>query len=241
MNFASTTDYANALDNPEFGLSSSFKYYTSQLEEPLVPKDLNSFEFKFAPTEDPSQFLEGIKNSNGPEKRIADFKKGTTTLGFVYKGGVIIAVDSRASMGHFVGSDNVRKVIEISPFLLGTMAGGAADCQFWQRVLGMECRLYELRNNERPSVAAASRILANILYRYKGYGLSMGTMVTGWDNTGAHLFYIDNDGTRLEGKLFSVGSGSTYAYSVLDSYYKWDLTDKEAEELGNIIFFKASG
>ena len=231
-----STSYANVLDNPDFGMSSSFKYYTSQLEEPLVPQDFNSFEFKFAPSEDPSQFLEGIKNSNGPEKKIVDFKKGTTTLGFVYKGGVIISVDSRASMGHFVGSDNVRKVIEISPFLLGTMAGGAADCQFWQRVLGMECRLYELRNNERPSVAAASRILANILYRYKGYGLSMGTMVTGWDNTGPHLFYIDNDGTRLEGKLFSVGSGSTYAYSVLDSYYKWDLTKDQAVQLGNIYF-----
>jgi 20S proteasome subunit beta 5 len=28
-----------------------------------------------------------------------DFKKGTTTLGFKFNGGVIIAVDSRASMG----------------------------------------------------------------------------------------------------------------------------------------------
>ncbi len=35
----------------------------------------------------------------------------------------------------------------------------------------------------------------------------MGTMITGWDNTGPHLFYVDNDGTRLQGDLFSVGSG----------------------------------
>lgn len=32
----------------------------------------------------------------------------------------------------------MKKVIEINPFLLGTMAGGAADCQFWQRNLGMQ-------------------------------------------------------------------------------------------------------
>jgi len=25
----------------------------------------------------------------------------------------------------------VKKVIEINPYLLGTMAGGAADCQYW--------------------------------------------------------------------------------------------------------------
>lgn len=44
-------------------------------------------------------------------------------------------------------------------------------------------RLYELRNKERISVAAASKLLANMVYSYKGMGLSMGTMVTGWDKT----------------------------------------------------------
>ena len=32
----------------------------------------------------------------------------------------------------------MKKIIEINPFLLGTMAGGAADCQFWQRNLGTQ-------------------------------------------------------------------------------------------------------
>jgi len=234
------TEHTDFLDNPKIGLASSFKYFTSTVEEPIVPSDYESFDFKFAPIDDPSQFLDRLKTSNVPEKKVADFKKGTTTLGFVYKGGVIIAVDSRASMGHFVGSDNVRKVIEIDPFLLGTMAGGAADCQFWQRVVGMQCRLYELRNGERPTVAAASRILANILYQYRGYGLSMGTMLAGWDHTGPHLFYVDNDATRLEGKLFSVGSGSTYAYSVLDSYYNYDMTDDKAIDLGMRAIYHAT-
>jgi 20S proteasome subunit beta 5 len=39
--------------------------------------------------------------------------------------------------------------------------------------LGMQCRLDELRNKQRISVAAASKILANIVYQYKGMGLSM--------------------------------------------------------------------
>lgn len=37
----------------------------------------------------------------------------------------------------------------------------------------MQCRLDELRNKQRISVAAASKILANIVYQYKGMGLSM--------------------------------------------------------------------
>lgn len=35
-------------------------------------------------------------------------------------------------------SQTVKKVIEINPYLLGTMAGGAADCQFWERNLGRQ-------------------------------------------------------------------------------------------------------
>ena len=57
-----------------------------------------------------------------------NFKHGTTTLAFAFKDGVIVAVDSRASMGSFVSSESVRKIIEINDYLLGTMAGGAADC-----------------------------------------------------------------------------------------------------------------
>lgn len=53
------------------------------------------------------------------------------------------------------------------------MAGGAADCSYWERELGRRCRLHELRNKERISVAAASKLLANMVYAYKGMGLSM--------------------------------------------------------------------
>lgn len=53
------------------------------------------------------------------------------------------------------------------------MAGGAADCQYWETYLGIQCRLHELREKERISVAAASKYLANLVYGYKGYGLSM--------------------------------------------------------------------
>jgi 20S proteasome alpha/beta subunit len=139
----------------------------------------------------------------------------------------------------FIASGTVKKVIEINPYLLGTMAGGAADCQYWETYLGMHCRLHELRNKERISVSAASKFLSNLVYSYKGMGLSMGTMICGWDKTGPSIFYVDSDGTRLKGDLFSVGSGSTFAYGVLDQGYHWDLTDEEAQELGRRSIYAA--
>mmetsp|Transcript_9175 Transcript_9175/g.15635 ORF Transcript_9175/g.15635 Transcript_9175/m.15635 type:complete len:272 (+) Transcript_9175:33-848(+) len=165
---------------------------------------------------------------------------GTTTLAFMFNGGVVVAVDSRSTQGAYIASQSVKKVIEINPYLLGTMAGGAADCSFWERELGRRCRLFELRAKERISVAAASKLLANIVYSYKGYGLSMGTMITGWDKTGPGLYYVDSDGTRLKGHKFSVGSGSTFAYGVLDRFYRPDLTDDEATELGRRAIYHAT-
>ncbi len=168
------------------------------------------------------------------------FAHGTTTLAFKFKEGVVVAVDSRATAGSYIASQTVKKVIEINPYLLGTMAGGAADCSYWERLLGKQCRLYELKNKQRISVAAASKLLSNMVYSYKGMGLSMGTMVTGWDQKGPGLFYVDSDGTRLAGNMFSVGSGSTYAYGVLDAEYRFDMSIPEALELGRRAIFHAT-
>ncbi|KAJ9112450.1 Proteasome subunit beta type-5 [Naganishia adeliensis] len=182
---------------------------------------------------DPAAFLSTYTNSmsQNPQAKIK-LAHGTTTLAFRFKGGIIVSVDSRATAGSYIASGTVKKVIEINKYLLGTMAGGAADCQYWETYLGMRCRMHELRNKERISVAAASKILANIVYEYKGQGLSMGTMICGWDKTGPAIFYVDNDGTRLKGDVFAVGSGATFAYGVLDQGYHWDLSDEDAQELG---------
>jgi len=187
----------------------------------------------------PNELGDHLKDQNGDQLEI-NFLHGTTTLGFVYKGGVVLAVDSRATGGMYIGSGRVKKIIEINRFLLGTMAGGAADCMYWERVLSKQCRLYELRNKERISVAAASKILSNICFNYKGMGLSMGTMIAGFDKRGPGLYYVDSDGTRTDGKVFSVGSGSVYAYGVLDKGYRYDLEDEEAYDLGRRSIYHAT-
>lgn len=78
-------------------------------------------------------------------------------------------------------------IITYPNLLAGTLAGGAADCVYWDRVLAKQCRLYELRNRERISVAAASKLMANMVYNYKGMGLSMGMMLAGVDKRVSRL------------------------------------------------------
>merc|ERR1719403_390628 len=215
-------------DNPMGGAG-------QQMEDPLMWNDTDVQLPPFGPNE----LGNHLKDQNGDDLQIK-YHHGTTTLGFKFQGGVIIAVDSRASMGSYIGSGTVKKIIEINRFLLGTMAGGAADCQFWERNLSRECRLYELRNGERISVAAASKLLCNWMYQYKNR-FSVGSMIAGYDKMGPQLFYVDSGAMRLDSNFcFSVGSGSTYAYGVLDAGWRWDLSDEEAIQLGRKSIFHAT-
>jgi hypothetical protein len=43
-----------------------------------------------------------------------EFAHGTTTISFAFNGGIVAAVDSRASIGNFVGSKTVQKVLPVS-------------------------------------------------------------------------------------------------------------------------------
>ncbi|KHJ77453.1 peptidase, T1 family [Oesophagostomum dentatum] len=116
----------------------------------------------------------------GKDAKNMQFRKGTTTLAFIYepatakdKGGIVVAVDSRASSGEYISSKSVMKILDIGDHMVATMAGGAADCQFWTRTVAKYCNLFELREKTQITVAAASKYFANVLYGYRGMGLSV--------------------------------------------------------------------
>ena len=56
----------------------------------------------------------------------------------------------------------------------------------------------------------------------------------------AGLYYLDSDGERTPGDVYSVGSGSIFAYGVLDAGYRYDLTDEEAYDLGRRAIYHAT-
>jgi 20S proteasome subunit beta 5 len=221
------------LDDLDFGGPQSFDINRKDRPEEFNAEESekNQIILQYPPVEKPLLFFSDLKK-NTVTKKLTDVKKGTTTLAFVYKSGILIAVDSRASMGSYIASKTVRKVTEINSYLLGTIAGGASDCQFWERQLSFWCKLYELRHGTRVPVTAASEVLCDWVAQYRGRGLSMGTMICGYDGDEQKIFLVEDDGTRIQGNLFSVGSGSTHAYGVLDSKWKYDMTTEEAVALG---------
>jgi 20S proteasome subunit beta 5 len=65
----------------------------------------------------PVDFLKQFTHTETGKPIKFDFQHGTTTLGFVYQGGVLLAVDSRATGGQFIGKDafstfNFDRIVE---------------------------------------------------------------------------------------------------------------------------------
>ena len=112
------------LDELDFGGPDSFDYMKKGKSEEFDAEECakNQIILKYAPIEKPLLFFSDLKK-NTVTKKLTDVKKGTTTLAFVYKSGILVAVDSRASMGSYIASKTVRKVTEINSYLLGTIAG----------------------------------------------------------------------------------------------------------------------
>ncbi len=92
---------------------------------------------------------------------------GTTTLSFKHEDSVIVCVDSKASVGEYVGSRTVRKVFPVSKSIVATMAGGAADCAFWIRYISRVAKINEYRYDVNLNAKAIARLLSSELKEQK--------------------------------------------------------------------------
>lgn len=155
--------------------------------------------------------------------------KGTTTVGVVCKDGVILGTDTRATMGNYIASKNAKKVYQITDHLAMTIAGGVAVAQRVVEILKVNATLYELEKNRYMPVQSAARLVQTLLFSYREVGapLPMQAIVGGFDETGPHLYNLDPYGSLTEETMLSTGSGSPYAYGVLESQFKEDKTVKE--------------
>ncbi len=148
--------------------------------------------------------------------------KGTTTVGVVCSDGVILATDTRATMGNFIASKHAKKVYQITDSLAMTIAGGVAVAQRVVEILKVNASLYELEKNRPMPVQSAARLVQTLLFsnREAGAPLPMQAIVGGHDETGPHVYNLDPYGSLTEEVMVSTGSGSPYAYGVLEAQFK---------------------
>jgi proteasome beta subunit len=153
--------------------------------------------------------------------------KGTTTIGVVCKDGVILASDTRVTMGYYVAHKFGKKVYKIDDHIGMTIAGTVADAQRVVDILIANAHLYKVNLNRPIPVASAARLVANLLFSARYIPLATQVLVGGIDDSGPHVFNLDPYGSLTEEKMVSTGSGSPVAYGILEDKYKEGLTIDE--------------
>ncbi len=146
--------------------------------------------------------------------------KGTTTIGVVCKDGVILASDTRVTMGYYVAHKAGKKVYKIDDHIGMTIAGTVADAQRVVDILTANAQLYKISMNRPMPIATAARIVANLLFQARYMPLATQVLVGGIDNSGPHVYNLDPYGSLTEEKSVSTGSGSLVAYGILEDKYK---------------------
>jgi proteasome beta subunit len=161
-----------------------------------------------------------------------DLKKtGTTILGMVCKDGVVIATERRATMGTLIAHKATKKLYQIDNHLALATAGLVGDLQVLSRYLSAEAKLYSLKRDEEISVHSAATLLSNILNSRKFYPYFVQLILGGWDSAGGHVYSLDAAGGSIPDKYTAGGSGSPYAFGVLEDSFRDDMTINEGIEL----------
>ncbi|HUZ79627.1 MAG TPA: archaeal proteasome endopeptidase complex subunit beta [Thermoplasmata archaeon] len=150
--------------------------------------------------------------------------KGTTTIGLVCKDGVVLATERRATAGNMIANKQTQKLFKIDQNIGITIAGLVGDAQTLTRYLKAEVSLYRLRRNGQLSAEGAATLLANILSGNRMFPFYAWLILGGVDAKGGHVFSVDPAGGSIEDRYVSVGSGSTFAYGVLEEAYNRELS-----------------
>ncbi|MFH0949417.1 MAG: archaeal proteasome endopeptidase complex subunit beta [Candidatus Aenigmatarchaeota archaeon] len=153
---------------------------------------------------------------------------GTTTVGIVYKDGVVLASESKSTLGFLVSSKESKKIYQIDDNIAVTTAGGSGDSQALVRLLKAEINLYKLTRGNVFTVKATASLLSNILQGSRYYPYYSMMIIGGIDKSGPHVFSIDMLGGYERDKYTSTGSGSPMAYGVLEDGFKENMTKEEA-------------
>lgn len=157
-------------------------------------------------------------------------KTGTTIIGIVFKDGVILGADTRATEGNIVAEKDCEKIHYIAPNIYCCGAGTAADTEKTTKMISSQLELHRLATGRPARLHAANRLISQMLFKYQGY-VGAALILGGVDLTGPHLFQIYPHGSSNQLPYVTMGSGSLAAMSILECRWKKDMELAEAKEL----------
>lgn len=157
-------------------------------------------------------------------------KTGTTICGVVFKGGVVLGADTRATEGTVISDKNCEKIHYIAPNIYCCGAGTAADTEMVTKTISSSLELLRRATGCHTRVVTAMTQLKRHLFKYQGH-VSAYLVLGGVDLSGPHLYTVYAHGSTDKLPYVTMGSGSLNAMAVMETGYKDDMTEEEAIDL----------
>jgi proteasome beta subunit len=156
---------------------------------------------------------------------------GATTVGLVYRDGVILASERKVSYGYFVMSKSAKKIFKITDNIGAAFAGLVSDMQILAKEAAAYANIYAYEKERAISVKATAKLMGNLLFQRRMLPYITQTIVGGIDEDGPSLFVLDLLGSVMQDKFAAVGSGTEIAVGVLEDEYKDNMSLEDAKEI----------
>ncbi|KAJ2722228.1 proteasome core particle subunit beta 2 [Coemansia sp. Benny D115] len=157
-------------------------------------------------------------------------KTGTTIVGLIFKDGVVLGADTRATAGPIVADKNCEKIHYIAPNIYCCGAGTAADTMFTTNMVSSQIALHSLNTGREARVGTAMTMLKQHLFKYQGH-IGAALVLGGVDVVGPHLFTVYPHGSTDKLPYVTMGSGSLAAMAMFESRWRPGMTREEGIEL----------
>jgi proteasome beta subunit len=159
------------------------------------------------------------------------FIPGATTVGVIFKEGVILASEKRVSYGYLIVSKTGKKVFRLTDHIGAACAGLVSDMQVLIREVEAYGNLFNLDVGRPISVRSAAKLMSSLLFNRRLTPLITQTIVGGVDKEGPSLYSLDPLGSVLPDRYTVVGSGTEIAMGVVEEGYKDNMGMDEAKDL----------
>ena len=157
-------------------------------------------------------------------------KTGTTICGLIFKDGIVLGADTRATEGPIVCDKNCEKIHYIASNIYCCGAGTSADTESSTALISSQLELHRLATGRQPRVATALTMLKQMLFRYQGH-VSAALVLGGVDYTGPHLYSVHPHGSADALPYVTMGSGSLAAMAVFEAGFVKDMNQEQAMNL----------
>ncbi|EFC43192.1 predicted protein [Naegleria gruberi] len=143
---------------------------------------------------------------------------GGTTLAIPGPDYVIVAADTRMSLGYSIQTRKSTKLCKLTDKCVIASAGMQSDAATLHKVLKMRLVEYEHQHGKPMSVVAVGQMLSNMLYNRRFFPYYTFNLVAGLDTDGKGIvFSYDAIGSYQSVEVGSQGSGQTLIQPLLDN------------------------